>query len=870
MANTGSLLTDVWYHAALVYDQSTLKLFLNAQEVGSTVLSGPVDQDPGVSVSVGSQPAGDKHFDGNIDDVRILQRAYSQAELEAIIDVEQINRAPVANNDSYDVIANQPVNVAAAIGVLSNDTDADGDSLNVILGTDVSNGALNLNDDGSFTYIPSAGFVGADAFTYSVSDGTDSSATQATVNLSVTQEVIVSDLLTHLEFEDFQTGLIAADSSSNGNFGAIFGAEYISETGDGSGYSIEFSGNDSIDLGNIDVAGTGLTLASWINADTFPGNSRDPRIISKASGNAASAHLFMLSTIRLGTETVLRARIRVGGSTTTLIADSGTTLTTNSWHHVAVTYNGSEILLYLDGVEVGSRTLSGDIDQDNSVSVAVGSQPGGSNGFDGKIDDVRILQRALTSEEVNEIVNAAPDNDDETPAAPENLIAQAISDSEVVLTWTDVAGADEYLVYRDGVLIATVSDPTYIDATVAAGVNYSYEVFAANADGTSGSAETFALNFASARGNWWGSAWNYRSLVIIDSNGTARERGVATVPMNFDGLIARAGGEGAHDPSRVRCVEVTPNGVLLEEDIRCQSSDGELVILLPGITTANTTRYFHAYYDTANGGEQDTRTPLLTLTEDIIDEGFESIKIDNDTGSMNYHTGGAGFSSLLDTDGIDWINYNPAAGSRGVFRGIPNLVPPADGSFFHPGPSTASTTVVDSGPVRVRIESVTDDGAWRARWDVYPDFLTFTVLEKPAIDYWFLYEGTPGGELDAADSTVRSTGSESTLNGLDSWSGDIADEEWVMVNASEVPRSLFVAKRDDDDAIDSYRPASFTEGLMTILGFGRNNVDALLTETDDMFFVGFLETQDFSTARARILSTVRSFDIGATDAAVRP
>ena len=771
------------------------------------------------------------------------------------------NSFPVANNDSYDVVVDQPIDVVTAVGVLSNDTDVDGDSLNAVLGIDASNGELTLNNNGSFSYTPNPGYIGPDTFTYFANDGSDNSAAEATVTLSVTDEVIDSDLLVHLEFEDSLSPLVTVDSSNNGNFGAVFGAEYVADTGDGSAYSMEFTGDDTIDLGSINVDGSGLTLAAWINADSFPGDARDPRIVSKASGGAADDHLFMLSTIRLGSETVPRARIRVGGSTTTLVADSGNSLSLNTWHHVAVTYDGSEIVLFLDGVAVGSTALNGRVDR-SSVPVAVGSQPSGTNAFVGKIDDVRILQRALSSAEIDAIIGVP---------APTNLVARSISDTEIELSWTAVAEATEYLVYRDGVLIATVSDTSYIDDTVVAGVGYTYEVVAVDsAGGASAVTETFVVNFTSTLGEWWGSSWQYRTGVFIDSSDTAREDAVATIPIDFDALIAQTGGTGAHDESRVRCVEVTTTGELVDEDIRCQSGDDELVLLLSGTTAASTIRFFHVYFDTGAGGEDDTRAPLVTFTENVVDEGFNSIEIETNTGSLNYHTAGGGFSSLVDNGGIDWINYNSATGALGDFRGIPNLVPPADGGFFHPGRLTASTTILDEGPIRVRVESVSDDGEWNIRWDVYPDFLAFTVLEKPATDYWFLYEGTPGGVLDAGDSTVRSTGTASTLNGFDSWGEDIPGEEWVMVNASEVPRSLFVAKQNGDTAFDSYRPASFSEGLMTILGFGRDGVDAQLNSTDDTIFVGLLETQDFKTAEASILSTIRMFDVGFASPAVRP
>lgn len=56
--------------------------------------------------------------------------------------------------------------------VLSNDTDPDLDPLTVVInGTEPQHGVLILNEDGSFTYTPDAGYVGEDSFTYTVTDG---------------------------------------------------------------------------------------------------------------------------------------------------------------------------------------------------------------------------------------------------------------------------------------------------------------------------------------------------------------------------------------------------------------------------------------------------------------------------------------------------------------------------------------------------------------------------------------------------------------------------------------------------------------------------------------------------------------------------
>jgi VCBS repeat-containing protein len=99
------------------------------------------------------------------------------------ITVTQVNDAPVAFNDEYSV-AEDAVLTIAAPGVLANDTDAEGDALTVVLVTDVLNGTLDFNADGSFTYTPDANFFGTDTFTYLVTDGTGES-NAATVTITV-------------------------------------------------------------------------------------------------------------------------------------------------------------------------------------------------------------------------------------------------------------------------------------------------------------------------------------------------------------------------------------------------------------------------------------------------------------------------------------------------------------------------------------------------------------------------------------------------------------------------------------------------------------------------------------------------------------
>lgn len=95
--------------------------------------------------------------------------------------------APVGEPDVYSFLADDPANpsdppVVLTVdppGVLENDTDEDGDTLQAILLTLPENGVLQdlgggtrLSADGGFTYTPTLGFIGRDTFTYAVSDGT--------------------------------------------------------------------------------------------------------------------------------------------------------------------------------------------------------------------------------------------------------------------------------------------------------------------------------------------------------------------------------------------------------------------------------------------------------------------------------------------------------------------------------------------------------------------------------------------------------------------------------------------------------------------------------------------------------------------------
>ena len=112
----------------------------------------------------------------------------------------------------------------------------------------------------------------------------------------------------------------------------------------------------------------------------------------------------MLSTIPSGGNHYLRFRLRTS-NTSTLIGDdiAAGILSTGTWTHTVAVYDGTNMKLYKDGVEVGSLAKSGTIATSSSVDVAIGNQPDSTTGrrpWDGLIDEVMVFDRALSAEEV--------------------------------------------------------------------------------------------------------------------------------------------------------------------------------------------------------------------------------------------------------------------------------------------------------------------------------------------------------------------------------------------------------------------------------------------------------------------------------------
>lgn len=146
---------------------------------------------------------------------------------------------------------------------------------------------------------------------------------------------------------------------------------------------------------------TGLTVEAWINPVTL---LHGGTILQKRS--AANVGGYVLETTQPsggGAPNGLVFHIMIGGVYRTL--NPGNVLSAGAWQHVAATYDGATMRMYINGVEVASQPQTGAIDAYNDPIVIARNVVNGSL-YHGLIDEIGLYRRALSSAEVQSIATA--------------------------------------------------------------------------------------------------------------------------------------------------------------------------------------------------------------------------------------------------------------------------------------------------------------------------------------------------------------------------------------------------------------------------------------------------------------------------------
>ena len=184
-------------------------------------------------------------------------------------------------------------------------------------------------------------------------------------------------------------GTRAADSSGSNNDGTLINGPVFAAGKFGNGLAFD-GANDIVKLNShLTVPAVG-TIQAWIKT---PGGNG---ILFNDQHSSAGQYSYLsLSTDKLkcnlytGTHQSVTGAISVGD---------------NSWHQVACVWNNTKISVYVDGVFDSSAAWSGTVAQGSWTHL--GNREEGSVPFNGTIDEVRIYNRSLSSQEISDLYNA--------------------------------------------------------------------------------------------------------------------------------------------------------------------------------------------------------------------------------------------------------------------------------------------------------------------------------------------------------------------------------------------------------------------------------------------------------------------------------
>jgi hypothetical protein len=220
---------------------------------------------------------------------------------------------------------------------------------------------------------------------------------------------------------DLTTGLVAYypfndnanDESGNGNHGTVNGAELTTDRFGNANKSYNFNGiNNYINIpfsSSLNTIQKGLTMSAWIYMDGGTGSGTPPRVLELrgAYGGGGDAGFVMLAQSNSNVSRTFEVRWHNNFGNTNISISPTSGVSALSWHLITFTCDGSTAIgkFYLDGTLINTNSnmpLQGVISSCNynSNPLIIGAEPNQLGKWGGKIDEVRIYNRALNQSEI--------------------------------------------------------------------------------------------------------------------------------------------------------------------------------------------------------------------------------------------------------------------------------------------------------------------------------------------------------------------------------------------------------------------------------------------------------------------------------------
>lgn len=216
-----------------------------------------------------------------------------------------------------------------------------------------------------------------------VSDGVNAT-TSSDVTIAVGSQA--TGLVAQYRFEE-ASGTSALDGSANGNTGSLGAATRTSAGKYGS--ALSFNGTTAMvsvnDSPSLELT-SAMTLEAWVNPTSL-GSWRD--VVYKGTND----------NYYLEGSSDPSAFPATGGTYCSSSLKGTATLPLNAWSHLAATYDGATVRLYVNGTQVASRAQTGSIET-STGPLTLGGDPLYGQYWTGKMDEVRVYNRALGAGEI--------------------------------------------------------------------------------------------------------------------------------------------------------------------------------------------------------------------------------------------------------------------------------------------------------------------------------------------------------------------------------------------------------------------------------------------------------------------------------------
>jgi hypothetical protein len=205
------------------------------------------------------------------------------------------------------------------------------------------------------------------------------------------------------------SGSVAHDTSGNGNVGSIQGATWVTGI---SGSALSFNGADNyVFIPNSNSVNTiyttnQFTISAWINQRSHPRSdwTKSQWIFMKGEWDRDPGYFALLYDAQhdvpmFGVGAKFNSNDSLHGNGSWADASQ---FSLNQWVHVAGTYDGSRLQIYVDGYTGGASGIIGEQFQPNDGPMMIGHfvNPNWPYPFDGAIDEVRVYNRALNASEI--------------------------------------------------------------------------------------------------------------------------------------------------------------------------------------------------------------------------------------------------------------------------------------------------------------------------------------------------------------------------------------------------------------------------------------------------------------------------------------